>query len=105
MVNGILLIIIPHRTCNRQSKLVGQAALIFRRIGRPRFGGVSLLWETGRYLDDTGRSIAAKFRTLLDRFWPGVRTQHVVRNPPFAQRENNQPPINNEGVCHGIRST
>jgi hypothetical protein len=34
--------------------------------------------------------------------WPVVRTQHVVRKPSFAQKENNQTSINNEGVCHGI---
>src|SRR3989304_10385051 len=36
--------------------------------------------------------------------WPVVRTQHSARKPSFAQKENNQTPLNNEGACHGIHS-
>lgn len=41
-------------------------------------------------------------RIATGRLWPIVRTRHAVQKPPFAQRENNQTPINNEGVWHGI---
>jgi len=42
--------------------------------------------------------------TSTGSYWPIGRTRHTVRKPSFAQRENNQTPINNEGVCHGIHS-
>jgi len=31
-------------------------------------------------------------------FWPIVLIEHHAGKPPFAQKENNQTPINNEGV-------
>ena len=40
-----------------------------------------------------------------DSCWPIVPSQHLNRKPPFAQWKNNQTPINDEGVCHGIQPT
>lgn len=31
-------------------------------------------------------------------FWPIVRIEHCAAKAPFALKENNQTPINNEGV-------
>lgn len=42
---------------------------------------------------------------MTGRLWPDVPLRDLTQYLPFAVWQNNQTPINNQGVCHGSLST